>query len=99
MIKAYLIQQVTKLDGAAHDYVAHATAYQQIIDANGGDYNKAAINNGPELLSLVAKMQADYKGLHMNGYETIEGIAAGVKELVQYDIYFDSGRARRSSLD
>jgi hypothetical protein len=91
VIKAYLIQQVTKLDGAAHDYVAHATAYQQIIDANGGDYNKAAINNGPELLSLVAKMQADYKGLHMNGYETIEGIAAGVKELVQYDIYFDSG--------
>ena len=36
-------------------------------------------------------MQDDYKGLHMRGYETVEGIAAGVKELVKYDIYFDSG--------
>ena len=36
-------------------------------------------------------MQSDYKNLHMNGYETVEGIAAGVKELVKYDIYFDSG--------
>jgi hypothetical protein len=79
------------MDAAAHDYAVNAAAYQAIIDANGGDYNKAAINNGPELLSLVAKMQTDYKGLHMNGYETVEGIAAGVKELVEYDIYFDSG--------
>ena len=90
-IKDYLLQQVTKMNGAAHDYAANAAAYQQIIDANGGDYNKAATNNGPELLSLIAKMQDDYKGLHMRGYETVEGIAAGVKELVQYDIYFDSG--------
>ena len=90
-IKGYLLAQVTKMDAASHDYVANAQAYAQIIAANGGDYNKAAINNGPELLSLVAKMQADYKNLHMNGYETVEGIAAGVKELVQYDIYFDSG--------
>jgi hypothetical protein len=90
-IKGYLLTQVTKMDGAAHDYATNAAAYQQIIDANGGDYNKAAIASGPELLSLVAKMQGDYKNLHMNGYETVEGIAAGVKELVQYDIYFDSG--------
>jgi hypothetical protein len=90
-IKAYLLQQVTKMDAAAHDYAANAASYQRIIDANGGDYNKAATNNGPELLLLVAKMQDDYKGLHMRGYETVEGIAAGVKELVQYDIYFDSG--------
>ena len=90
-IKGYLLTQVNKMNVAAHDYVTNAEAYSKIIDANGGDYNKAAINNGPELLSLVAKMQADYKGLHMNGYETVEGIAAGVKELVKYDIYFDSG--------
>jgi hypothetical protein len=90
-IKDYLLQQVTKMDAAAHDYAANAAAYQQIIAANGGDYNQAAINNGPPLLALVAKMQDDYKGLHMRGYETVEGIAAGVKELVQYDIYFDSG--------
>ena len=90
-IKDYLVTQVTKMNGAAHDYVTNAAAYNQIIEANGGDYNKAAIASGPELLSLVGKMQADYKNLHMNGYETVEGIAAGVRELVKYDIYFDSG--------
>jgi hypothetical protein len=43
------------------------------------------------LLALIKKMQGDYLNLHMNGYETVEGIAAGVRELVQFDIYFDSG--------
>lgn len=90
-IKSYLVTQVTKMDGAAHDYVKNAEAYNNIIEANHGDYNQAALKNGPELLTLIAKMQGDYKGLHMNGYETVEGIAAGVKELVKYDIYFDSG--------
>ena len=90
-IKGYLQSQVGKMDAAAHAYVEHATAYQAIIDKNGGDYNKAAINDGPAIIDLVARMQADYKNLHMNGYETVEGIAAGVKELVKYDIYFDSG--------
>ena len=37
-------------------------------------------NQSAELLALVGKMQANYKNLHMNGYETVEGIAAGVKE-------------------
>jgi hypothetical protein len=91
VIKGYLVTQVTKMDAASHDFVTNAAAYNQLIQANGGDYNKAAIANGPEVLTLVGKMQADYKNLHMNGYETVEGIAAGVKELVKYDIYFDSG--------
>ncbi len=90
-VKSYLVQQAGKLDAAAHDFQANAEAYQKIIDANGGDYNKAALASGPEILGLVKKMQGDYLNLHMNGYETIEGIAAGVRELVAYDIYFDSG--------
>ena len=90
-VKSYLVQQVGKLDAAAHDFQGNAEAYQKIIDANGGDYNKAALASGPEILGLVKKMQGDYLNLHMNGYETIEGIAAGVRELVAYDIYFDSG--------
>lgn len=90
-IKSYLVTQVTKLDGAAHDYEANAEAYQKIVDANGGDYDKAAMANGAEMLALIKKMQGDYLNLHMNGYETIEGIAAGVRELVKFDIYFDSG--------
>jgi hypothetical protein len=90
-VKGYLVTQVVKMNAAAHDYVTNSAAYNKIIQAHGGDYNDAAIADGPQLLSLIAKMQADYKNLHMNGYETVEGIAAGVKELVKYDIYFDSG--------
>ncbi len=90
-VKSYLVTQVTKMDAAAHDFQVNAQAYQKVIDANGGDYSKAALASGPEILGLVKKMQGDYLGLHMNGYETVEGIAAGVRELVAYDIYFDSG--------
>ncbi len=90
-VKSYLVQQAAKVDAAAHDFEANAQSYQKILDANGGDYNKAALASGPELLSLVKKMQGDYLNLHMNGYETIEGIVAGVHGLVGYDIYFDSG--------
>ena len=90
-IKSYLVGQVMKLDAAAHDYEANAEAYQKIIDSNGGNYEKAALTNGAQLLSLVRKMQGDYLNLHMNGYETVEGISAGVRELVNFDIYFDSG--------
>jgi hypothetical protein len=90
-VKTYLVTQVAKLDAAAHDFESNAEAYQKVLDANGGDYNKAALASGPEILALVKKMQGDYLNLHMNSYETIEGIAAGVRELVAYDIYFDSG--------
>jgi hypothetical protein len=90
-VKSYLLTQVTKLDSAAHEFQTNAETYQKVIAASGGDYSKAALADGPQILALVKKMQADYLGLHMNGYETIEGIAAGVRELVAYDIYFDSG--------
>lgn len=90
-VKSYLVAQVAVLNSAAHDFQANAESYQKIIDAHGGDYNKAAAANGPALLGLIKKMQGDYLNLHMNGYETIEGIAAGVRDLVAYDIYFDSG--------
>ncbi len=90
-VKSFLVAQVVKVDAAAHDYEANAAAYQKMIDAAGGDYNQAALANGSALTSLVARMQGDYLNLHMNGYETVEGIAAGVKDLVEFDIYFDSG--------
>ena len=96
-VKAYLVKQVIKIDAAADDFLKNAEEYQKIIDANGGDYNKAAINNGGQILPLLVKMQGDYRNLHQNGYETVEGIAAGVKELVDYDIYLDSGVPKSQS--
>ncbi len=90
-IKSYLVGKVTTMDKASHDFVADAAAYEKIIKASGGDCNQAALKNGDELASLVAKMQGDYRAIHNTGYETIEGIVAGVKPLVDFDTYLDAG--------
>ena len=79
------------MDKAAHDFATHAAAYEKLIKANGGDYNKAVQANGDELLALVATMQDDYRAIHNTGYETIEGIVAGVRPLVDFDTYLDAG--------
>jgi len=90
-IKSYLVTKVTAMDKASHDYLANAEAYDKIVQANGGDYNKAVLSNGDALLGLVAKMQGDYRIIHNNGYETIEGITAGTKRFVQFDNDLDAG--------
>jgi hypothetical protein len=76
-IKGFLVVKLQRMDAAAHDYVANANAYQAIIDKWAGDYDRAAIGQGPELLQLITKMQDDYRVYHNHGYETIEGITAG----------------------
>jgi Imelysin len=93
-IKGYLVYKLERMDAAAHDYVANADAYQAIIDKSGGDYNRAAMEQGPELLQLITKMQDDYRVYHNHGYETIEGITAGTKAMVYYDTYLDGGVAK-----
>lgn len=90
-IKTYLVTKVTAMDKASHDYVTNATAYDKLIQAAGGDYNKAALQSGDALTALVAKMQGDYRVIHNNGYETIEGITAGTKRFVQFDNDLDAG--------
>lgn len=90
-VKGYLVGKLGKMDAAAHSFVNHADAYQKLVDASGGDYNRAAVEHGPELLSLVRAMQEDYRVYHNNGYETVEGIVAGVKLMVDFDTYLDAG--------
>ncbi|MEO8206436.1 MAG: hypothetical protein ABI615_09670 [Chthoniobacterales bacterium] len=90
-IKSFLVTKVGVMDSSAHDFVKNADSYQQIIDSYKGDYNRAALERGPELIRLIAKMQADYHGYHNNGYETIEGITAGSKNFVEFDNYLDAG--------
>jgi Imelysin len=93
-IKGFLVSKLQRMDGAAHDYVANANAYQAIIDKWKGDYDRAAIEQGPELLQLITKMQDDYRVYHNHGYETIEGITAGTKAMVAFDTYLDGGVAK-----
>ena len=90
-IKGYLTGKLNRMDAAAHDFVKNADAYQKLVDASGGDYNRVAVEHGPEALALVAKMQGDFKIYHNEGYETIEGITAGTKIMVDFDTYLDAG--------
>ncbi|HEX3889599.1 MAG TPA: hypothetical protein VHX90_02010, partial [Verrucomicrobiae bacterium] len=90
-VKSYLVDIVQKMDGAGHDFVTNADAYQKIIDDANGDYNLAASEHGVELGALVKKMQADFGIYHNHGYETVEGIVAGTKKMVWFDNYLDGG--------
>ena len=90
-IKGYLTGKLSRMDGAAHDFVKNADDYQKLVDASGGDYNRVALEHGPEALALVARMQGDFKIYHNEGYETIEGITAGTKLMVDFDTYLDAG--------
>jgi hypothetical protein len=91
VVKNYLVENLQKMDAAAHDFVTNAAAYQTIIDAAGGDYDKAAMEHGVELGEFVKKMQADFGRYHNHGYETVEGIVAGTKKMVYFDNYLDGG--------
>ncbi len=90
-IKTFLVTKLQRMDGAAHDFVKNANDYQKLIDASGGDYDRAALEHGQELLPLVARMQGDFRIYHNEGYETVEGITAGTKLMVDFDTYLDAG--------
>ena len=90
-VKTYLLGQVAKVNQAASDFLSAAEDYQRILDTHGGDYARAAQQDGTRVFSAVSRMREDYLNIHMRGYETVEGIAAGVKDLVPFDIYLDSG--------
>ncbi len=90
-IKSYLVGKVTTMDQAAHDFQTHAAAYHKILAENSGDYDKAALKDGKELQELIKGMQEDYRIYHNQGYETIEGVTAGVKRFVEFDNDLDAG--------
>ena len=79
------------MQAAATDFEKNAVEYQRIIDAANGDYAKALQTSREKILSLVRAMQENYKAMDSFGYETIEGIVAGVKPLQDFDVYLDAG--------
>lgn len=90
-IKTYLVTKLQRMDGAANDFVSNAAAYQKIVDDAGGDYNKATVEHGKDLEGLIVKMQGNFRVYHNEGYETVEGITAGTKLMVDFDVYLDAG--------
>lgn len=78
-VKTYLLKTLDKMKLASADFLVNAQAYQ------------IALAKGQDVLPLIKKMQENYKAMDSFGYETIEGIVAGIDSLNAYDIYLDAG--------
>ncbi|HEY2615466.1 MAG TPA: hypothetical protein VGI42_07125, partial [Chthoniobacterales bacterium] len=90
-VKGYLLETLSKMEQASDEFRANAAAYQSLVDANGGDPAKAFAQAPAEVTRLVAVLREDYKAMDSFGYETIEGIVAGVSKMSDFDVYLDSG--------
>ena len=90
-VKSYLLKGLEKVNAASQDFVANSEAYSALIAANGGSVEAAYKAEPKKIDQLVARMQENYKAMDSFGYETIEGIVAGVSSLAEYDIYLDAG--------
>lgn len=90
-VKAYLTKTVDAVKEASADFVKASEEYAAIIKENGGKVDAAYTAQPAKLDELVTRMQEDYKKMDSFGYETVEGIVAGVESLSHYDIYLDAG--------
>ena len=90
-MKSYLLKGLEKVNAASQDFVANSEAYSALVAANGGSVDAAYKAEPKKMEQLVKKMQDNYKAMDSFGYETIEGIVAGVPTLADYDIYLDAG--------
>ena len=90
-VKGYLLDALVKMHAAAEQFVQNAAAYQRLSDAHGGDPVRAWAAAPNEMQKLVEALRENYKAMDSFGYETIEGIVAGVGCFSDFDIYLDSG--------
>ncbi len=89
-VKAYLVAAVDKMKAASEDFVKDSFEYSELI-RNHKTVAAAYKNEPAKLDALVLRMQENYKAMDSFGYETVEGIVAGVGSLSDYDIYLDAG--------
>jgi hypothetical protein len=90
-VKSYLVKKLDKIQNASEDFVKNSEAYSALVAANGGTVEAAYKSKPKEMEKLVDRMQDNYKAMDSYGYETVEGIVAGVDSLAHYDIYLDAG--------
>ena len=86
-VKTYLVKTVEKMKAASSSFVTNAEAYN------------TALAKGEDVQPLIKKLQEDYKAMDSFGYETVEGIVAGIDSLAPYDTYLDSGTPKTAGSD
>ncbi|TLD69238.1 hypothetical protein FEM03_19265 [Phragmitibacter flavus] len=89
-VKDYLTKTVDSMKAASADLVVASNEYAAIIQRHGS-IEAANTADAAKLDALVLRMQDNYKKIDSFGYETVEGIVAGVDSLAHYDIYLDAG--------
>jgi Imelysin len=90
-VKSYLLKKLEKINAASEDFVKNSEAYSALVEANGRSVEAAYKADPKQLEKLVSKLQENYKAMDSFGYETVEGIVAGVPSLADYDVYLDAG--------
>ncbi len=90
-VKKYLLSRLDKVRAASEDFVKVADQYAATIKENGGTVVAAYKAEPKKLEALVERLREDYKKMDSYGYETVEGIVAGVSSMADYDIYLDAG--------
>lgn len=90
-VKSYLVKKLDKMHDASEEFVKNSEAYAALVAENGGSVEAAYKATPKDMEKLVDRMQDNYKAMDSYGYETVEGIVAGVDSLAHYDIYLDAG--------
>ncbi len=90
-VKKYLVERLERMHNASEDFVKNSDAYAALVAANGNSVDAAYKADPKKMDALVGKMQDNYKAMDSFGYETVEGIVAGVESLASYDVYLDAG--------
>ena len=89
-VKSYLVSALEKMKRASADFVTTSAEYSALVSASGSPEKAFAAKKG-EVQKLVGRMQDQYKAMDSFGYETVEGIVAGVEKFEAYDVYLDAG--------
>ncbi len=90
-VKSYLLDTLAKMATAANRFGEHAASYNALVKSRNGDPLQAFATSSAEMIRLIDSLREDYKAMDSFGYETIEGIVAGVPALADFDVYLDSG--------
>ena len=90
-VKSYLLDKLEKMNAASADFLKNSEAYSALVTEHGGSVDAAYQADPKQIDKLILKLRDEYKAMDSFGYETVEGIVAGVPSLSEYDTYLDAG--------
>src|SRR5215216_171194 len=89
-IKGYLLEHTVRLKRDTAEIRRGAERYYRLAKAAGFDYPRLLRSYRSEVQSFVKEAQAAFRRANPS-YEEMEGIVAGVPQLVDYDVIIDAG--------